>query len=137
MNLSQTGGHLDVHVDGNYHDASGMSRRVNLLLYLNKKWEESWGGEFGIYDQNGERLVKEIPPLFNRCVIFDTHDKSYHGLPNPINFPKDEPRKSIILYYYTVAPRPEELVSVNKPHSALWRSKGYTDKRGNQSREFS
>ena len=136
LNVSEKGGHLDVHVDGNYHDASGMNRRVNLLLYLNPNWQEDWGGEFGVYAEDGEELVKAIEPLFNRCVIFDSHDKSYHGLPNPINFPADDPRRSIILYYYTVAPRPTETVSVEEPHSALWRSKGFVDKRGNKSRSY-
>ena len=95
------------------------------------------GGEFGIYSNDGSKLVKSIPPLFNRCVIFDSHDKSYHGLPNPIKFPKSDPRKSIILYYYTVAKRPNSQIEVDEPHSALWRSKGFVDKRGNKTRKFS
>ena len=136
LNVSQTGGHLDVHVDGNYHDASGMHRRVNLLIYLNPNWEEAWGGEFGIYSEDGSKLVKAIPPLLNRCVIVDTHDKSYHGLPNPIKFPKENTRKSIILYYYTVEKRPTENVVTDKPHSALWRSKGFSDKKGKKIRDF-
>ena len=136
LNCTQSGGLLDIHVDGNYHDASGMHRRVNALLYLNKNWKEGWGGEFGIYADDGERLVKQIPPLFNRLVVFDTHDKSYHGLPNPITFPEGEDRKSIILYYYTVKERPNHLVSEDKPHSALWKKKGFTDKNGSKTRQY-
>lgn len=136
LNISERGGLLDIHVDGNYHDASGMNRRVNLLYYLNPNWEPTWGGEFGIYDDKGETLVKAVPPTFNRCVIFDTHDKSYHGLPNPINFPSDDPRRSILLYYYTVAKRPTSQIMEDAPHSALWKSKGFTDKRGNKTRDY-
>lgn len=137
LNVSEKNGHLDVHVDGNYHDASGLNRRMNLIIYLNPNWEETWGGEFGIYSNDGHHLVKAVPPLFNRCVIFDSHDKSFHGLPNPINFPADDPRRSIILYYYTVAKRPSDQVVVDEPHSALWRSKGLHDKRGNRTRGYS
>ena len=137
LNVSETNGHLDVHVDGNYHDASGLNRRANLLLYLNPNWQPGWGGEFGIYAENAIDLKASVPPLFNRCVIFDSHDKSYHGLPNPINFPKSDPRKSIILYYYTVAKRPSNQIEIDEPHSALWRSKGLLDKRGNKTRKFS
>lgn len=137
LNMTERGGLLDVHVDGNYHDASGLNRRVNLLVYLTQGWERSWGGEFGIYSNDGEKLEKSVAPLFNRCVIFDTHDKSFHGLPNPINFPSGSPRKSIILYYYTKAARPSDQVSVKDPHSALWKSKGFTDKRGKKTREHS
>ena len=136
LNVSETNGHLDVHIDGNYHDASGLNRRVNLLIYLNPNWQPSWGGEFGIYAENSTDLVATIPPVFNRCVIFDSHDKSYHGLPNPIKFPKNEPRKSIILYYYTVAKRPNHLIEIDEPHSALWRSKGLLDKSGNKKRKY-
>jgi len=136
LNVSERGGHLDVHIDGNYHDASGLNRRVNLIIYFNPKWEKSWGGEFGIYSDDGSKLIKAIPPKFNRCIIFDSHDKSFHGLPNPIKFPKDDPRKSIILYYYTLAKRPQYQTLINQPHSALWKSKGLVDKKGNRTREF-
>ena len=136
LNITPREGLLDVHVDGNYHDATGLNRRVNLLLYLNKGWEPEWGGEFGIYDNSGEDLQKAIPPIFNRCVIFDTHDKSYHGLPNPLNFPDGELRRSIILYYYTYANRKNSDVVVKDPHSALWRSKNFTDKKGKKKRDF-
>lgn len=136
LNFTPRSGLLDVHVDGNYHDASGMNRRMNALVYLNPDWQPSWGGEFGVYETDGETLVKSIAPLMNRLVLFDSHDKSYHGLPNPIQFPDDSPRRSIILYYYTVASRPADLVSVEAPHSALWRSKGFTDKHGQKTRTF-
>ncbi len=136
LNVTPKDGLLDIHVDGNYHDATGLNRRVNLLLYLNKGWKPEWGGEFGIYEKNGEVLHKAIPPIFNRCVIFDTHDKSYHGLPNPLKFPKGELRRSIILYYYTLAPRPNSDTVVKEPHSALWKSKDFTDKKGNKKRDF-
>ena len=137
LNVSERNGHLDVHVDGNYHDASGLNRRMNLIIYLNPNWEPDWGGEFGVYSQDGHHLIEAVPPLFNRCVIFDSHDKSFHGLPNPINFPADEPRRSIILYYYTKAKRPDSQVVVGQPHSALWRSKGLLDKRGSKTRSYS
>ena len=137
LNMTEKGGLLDVHVDGNYHDASGLNRRVNILIYLTPGWKPDWGGEFGIYSENGTELVKAVEPLFNRCVIFDTHDKSFHGLPNPINFPDGSPRKSILLYYYTKAARPSEQIDVEGPHSALWKSKGFTDKRGNKTRDYS
>tara|TARA_B100001093_G_scaffold489386_1_gene527504 strand:- start:1726 stop:2502 length:777 start_codon:yes stop_codon:yes gene_type:complete len=136
LNITPKNGLLDIHVDGNYHDATGLNRRVNLLLYLNKDWKPEWGGEFGIYENDGENLFKAVPPLFNRCVIFDTHDKSYHGLPNPLKFPDGELRRSIILYYYTLAPRSNSDVVVKEPHSALWKSKNFTDKKGKKKRDF-
>lgn len=136
LNVTKKGGLLDVHVDGNYHDASGLHRRLNALIYLNKNWTPDWGGEFGLYDKNGSVCLKKVPPLFNRLVLFDSHDYSFHGLPDPINFPEDTPRRSIILYYYTKDPRPSELIAIDEPHSALWVKKNLMDKRGNKKRNF-
>lgn len=136
LNITRRGGLLDVHVDGNYHDATGLNRRLNALVYLNPGWQESWGGEFGIYDAEGNECLKKVAPTFNRLVIFDSHDKSFHGLPDPVNFPEDVGRKSIILYYYTKEPRPSEQVVIEQPHSALWKKREMRDKRGNTTREF-
>ena len=69
--------------------------------------------------------------------MFDSHDRSFHGLPDPVNFPQDKPRRSIILYYYTKAPRPDHQIDIEEPHSALWVKRGLHDKRGNKTRAFS
>ena len=137
LNVTVSGGLLDVHVDGNYHDAMGLNRRLNAILYLNPGWQQGWGGEFGLYDNKGDKLIKKVSPLFNRLVIFDTHDKSFHGLPDPLNFPDSKNRKSIILYYYTVAKRLPDQIEVEAPHSALWKKRGLVDKRGDKTRKFS
>lgn len=134
LNVTTRGGLLDVHVDGNYHDATGLNRRVNVLVYLNPGWEPSWGGDFGLYDETGQHCVKRVAPLFNRLVAFDTHDRSFHGLPDKLNFPAHSARRSIILYYYTKESRPSEQIVVEDPHSALWVKRGVTDKRGNKTR---
>jgi len=136
LNVTVSGGLLDVHIDGNYHDASGLNRRINAIIYLNPGWKEGWGGEFGLYDSTGDNLIKKVAPIYNRLVIFDTNDYSYHGLPDPLNFPKEEVRKSIILYYYTKESRPASQIAVSEPHSALWKKRNLFDKRGNKTRDF-
>ena len=40
LNITERGGLLDVHVDGNYHDASGLNRRLNILIYFNPGWKK-------------------------------------------------------------------------------------------------
>ena len=89
-----------------------------------------------IYDENGENCLKKVAPLFNRLVVFDSHDKSFHGLPDPVNFPPGVPRRSILLYYYTKESRPGEQVVVESPHSALWKKRDLLDKRGNRERNY-
>lgn len=137
LNVTLPGGLLDVHVDGNYHDATGLARRANALIYLNENWQDSWGGEFGIYDREGKNCIKKVAPLYNRLVIFDSHDFSFHGSPDPLAFPEGTQRRSIILYYYTKEERPAEHVLIKEPHSALWMRRNLHDKRGSKTRQFS
>lgn len=136
LNITPRQGLLDVHVDGNFHDKTGMHRRLNAILYLNKRWVNNWKGELGLYDRIGENLIKKIDPIFNRLFIFQTDDYSFHGLPEPINFPKDEVRKSLILYYYTVKGRSGKEKVIEKPHSALWKKRNMKDKKGNLTRKI-
>jgi Rps23 Pro-64 3,4-dihydroxylase Tpa1-like proline 4-hydroxylase len=95
------GGHLEVHVDFNNHDQLHLDRRINVLVYLNKNWEESYGGHFELWDTEMKAAEVKILPLFNRCAIFSTTETSYHGHPTPLSCPPDRARKSIATYYYS------------------------------------
>lgn len=35
------GGHLSIHADFNYHKPLNLERRLNVLVYLNRDWQES------------------------------------------------------------------------------------------------
>jgi Rps23 Pro-64 3,4-dihydroxylase Tpa1-like proline 4-hydroxylase len=96
------GGALGVHADFNFYKRLNLYRRLNLLVYLNEAWSEDWGGDLELWDRAGKRCVRRISPLFNRAVIFDTSNYSYHGHPLPLQCPEDRSRKSLALYYYTV-----------------------------------
>lgn len=121
LNCTKRNGLLDVHADGNWHHAMGVHRRLNVILYLNKVWDPKWGGALELWDEKLTKCVKSIDPLFNRLVVFETHDLTYHGHPTPLLCPPDQSRKSLILYYYTASPRPKSQVLVERPHRALWR----------------
>ena len=123
LNCTKRDGLLDVHADGNWHHAMGVHRRLNVILYLNKDWNLNWGGALELWDDSLSECVKSIDPVGNRLVVFETHDRTFHGHPNPLNCPPDESRKSLILYYYTAATRPESQVVVEQPHRALWRKR--------------
>ena len=117
------GGVLDIHADGNWHDEMGVHRRLNAILYLNENWDENWGGHFELWDKELTGCVKSVSPLANRLLIFETHDFTYHGHPNPLGCPDGNSRKSLIFYYYTAEPRPSEQILKAEPHRALWRKK--------------
>ena len=95
------GGHLSVHADFNHHKILDLERRINVLIYLNKDWSDDFGGQIELWDEDMQSCVVSATPEFNRCVIFNTTEESYHGNPQPINHPKEVTRKSIALYYYT------------------------------------
>lgn len=102
LHQSQRGGYLNIHADFTVHPHQrNWRRRVNLLVYLNEGWEESYKGDLELWDRQMEACRKKISPVFNRCVIFNTDEDSYHGLPEPIQCPEGMTRKSIALYYFT------------------------------------
>lgn len=55
-----------------------------------------------------QHCVKNVAPIFNRCVVFNTSLKSFHGHPDPLNTPEHVTRKSLAFYYYTREPHPGE-----------------------------
>ncbi|MFS0772095.1 2OG-Fe(II) oxygenase [Sphingomonas sp. 1P08PE] len=95
------GGHLSIHADFNHHKMMNLERRINVLIYLNKDWQDDYGGQLELWDTQMTKKEHSIVPLFNRCVIFNTTSNSQHGNPNPITHPDGITRKSIALYYYT------------------------------------
>lgn len=97
----KNGGHLSMHADFNHHKPMNLERRINVLIYLNKDWKEEYGGQLELWDNAMTKCEVSVVPLFNRCVVFNTTSNSNHGNPNPVNHPKEQPRRSIALYYYT------------------------------------
>lgn len=95
------GGHLSVHADFNLHSKLRLERRLNLLIYLNEDWDERFGGNLELWDQEMKACVRRVAPVYNRCVVFSTNATSFHGHPDPVNHPEGKPRRSIALYYYT------------------------------------
>jgi hypothetical protein len=102
LHQSKRGGFLNVHADFTVHPHKrNWRRRVNLLIYLNKDWKPEYKGDLELWDRQMKGYQQKISPIFNRCVIFNTDDDSYHGLPDAIECPEDITRKSVALYYFT------------------------------------
>jgi hypothetical protein len=114
------GGHLEVHADFNWHEQLQLDRRINLLIYLNKDWHESYGGHFELWDREMKGAEAKILPLFNRCAIFSTTDFSFHGHPTPLSCPPDRFRRSMATYYYSNG-RPAE--EVGDSHSTIFKAR--------------
>jgi Rps23 Pro-64 3,4-dihydroxylase Tpa1-like proline 4-hydroxylase len=93
------GGFLKVHADFNWHRPMRLDRRINLIVYVNKDWQPEYGCSLELWDATMSHEVAEYAPLFNRCVIFNTTDNSFHGNPIPVSCPPDRSRRSLRFYY--------------------------------------
>lgn len=99
MHCIPKGGKLDIHLDYSIHPHLALERRINLILYLNREWLEDWNGSLELWDRDVKCCVQKIAPLFNRIVIFETGDYSFHGHPDPLTCPDGVYRKSLAVYY--------------------------------------
>jgi hypothetical protein len=110
-NLSGQG--MDAHVDFNLHRTTGYHRRFNAIIYLNKEWNEEWGGNLEVHtnpwDFENDKIVS-YPPLFNHCILFETNEHSWHGF-QKIQMPggRELSRKSFTIYMYTKDRPAEEI----------------------------
>lgn len=104
-----TGGNLNPHYDYSIHPKIGLQRKLNIIIYASSDLKEEHGGHLGFWahdqqlNQPGE-LLKIIQPKFNRAVIFDTTQNSWHGMCVPLTQPEGIYRKSLAIYYLTDPP---------------------------------
>lgn len=114
---------LSPHVDFNFHPITRQHRRLNMIFYLSPEWHADWGGSIQLhrdpYSPPSEDDIVTITPAFNRCVIFETNEYSWHGF-RRIELPEEKrnlSRKSFALYYYTDT-RPED--ELGPEHSTIY-----------------
>ncbi len=95
-------GQLGIHVDFNRHP-DGRYRRLNVFLFLGdgKDWHDEWGGHLELWDAAGKKCVQSIAPEFNRLVIFESTESSWHGHPHPLACPEGRFRLSLASYYFS------------------------------------
>ncbi|HEX5756316.1 MAG TPA: 2OG-Fe(II) oxygenase [Arenimonas sp.] len=111
---------LAAHVDFNYHPSERWHRRLNLIVYLNPQWDAAWGGSLQLFaDPYADSApALSVTPAFNRCVIFETTEHSWHGF-DPIMLPDAQralSRKSVALYFYSRERPAEETAGRHTTH---------------------
>ena len=93
-------GRLNLHLDYEKHPILyNKERRLNIILYLTKNWKEEWNGDTQLWNKNVSECVVKSHVKFNRAVIFQTNEISWHGLPEKIMCPEGIFRKSLAYYY--------------------------------------
>jgi len=119
----KNGGILKVHTDFNRHPFLDLDRRINVLIYLNKFWKDSFKGHLELWDKDMTRCVKKILPSFNTMAIFSTTDFSNHGHPEHISCPENLSRKSIALYYFSSGRPDNEVINKNMKSKTYFKSR--------------
>ena len=99
-------GWLEMHADYTKHFTLPLMRRINILIYLNRDWDASWGGELVMQNPENPEEKASYPAYFNRTVIFPTTAKTFHGVPTPLTCPLDRSRKLLSIYYWSPIPMP-------------------------------
>ena len=106
VHITPKNGSLNVHHDFNFlgdFENPVAYRKVNLLIYLNEEWDDSWGGNLELWENDLSKVRQIIEPKFNRAVIFNIEDAP-HGHPHPLMCPEDESRRSLAYYFYDNVP---------------------------------
>ena len=97
---------MNVHLDYSIHPKLQLERHYNLIVYLTPEWNPEWGGglELWSHDETTGRAKERVALVenrFNRAVLFDTTQNSWHGLPADLNCPAGVVRQSLAVYYVT------------------------------------
>jgi Rps23 Pro-64 3,4-dihydroxylase Tpa1-like proline 4-hydroxylase len=106
LHSHKSGGHLNVHLDYIIHPKLKLKRNYNLIIYMTPNWDSEWGGGLQLWSHDSEKnapkeLIKTVDNRFNRAVIFDTTQNSWHGLPEKLDCPEGITRNSLAIYYLT------------------------------------
>jgi 2OG-Fe(II) oxygenase superfamily len=93
------GSFLDMHTDFNLHLLkNNWLHSSNIIIYLNKDWKEEFGGNL-LLKSELKGITSNIIPQFNRCIIMQSDDTTYHGY-SQLKLPKGLTRKSIFVPIY-------------------------------------
>jgi Rps23 Pro-64 3,4-dihydroxylase Tpa1-like proline 4-hydroxylase len=100
------GGKLNIHLDYSIHPKLKLERHFNLIIYMTPNWNPKWHGGLELWSHNQEtdqplRCETTIENKFNRALLFDTTQHSWHGLPDDLTCPVNVYRQSMAIYYLT------------------------------------
>jgi Rps23 Pro-64 3,4-dihydroxylase Tpa1-like proline 4-hydroxylase len=96
-----SGNSLGLHNDFNWNEQLRLTRRVNIILYMNSEWNDNWGGELEFWDFDKTKCLVKIAPRPNRLAIWNYDERLIHGHPNPLTCPENVARQNFIQFYYS------------------------------------
>lgn len=104
---------LEPHLDVNC-TVPALRRRATLILYLNERWREDWGGALELFAAKDQPPRRRLLPLPGRAVLLQSGPRAWHGV-EPIALPparRSFGRRALIVNFY--APGRE------RPHFQMW-----------------
>jgi Rps23 Pro-64 3,4-dihydroxylase Tpa1-like proline 4-hydroxylase len=105
----QNGDHLDIHVDAGSHPLTGKKKVLTLGIYLSKNWEDNQTGALELWNGDNASLDTakiydckiSLKPLFNRMILFNNDDYSWHGMPKPVIATGEEEIICLTISYFS------------------------------------
>lgn len=105
----QNGDKLDIHVDAGRHPENNLKKIITLGIYISNNWNKECGGEIDFWtgdnSSNNDAKIYEkiisIEPKFNRMVIFENNDYSWHGASTPCVCNENQHRIFLTCSYLT------------------------------------
>ncbi len=120
--MMRRGDFFGVHADRNIAYDTGMTRRLAMIVFLNKDWRSDYGGCLELWNHEATRAEVTIEPVFNRTALFEVAYPNYHGVPQPLACPPERTRNSFLVYYHTVGVNEGDRVT---PHSSRFAPQFY------------
>jgi hypothetical protein len=120
------GGHFAIHADRNTAYETGLTRRLALLIYLNKNWKHEYGGQLELWSTDATRCEVVVEPNFNNTILFEITDQNFHGVPATVDCPDGRARCSFVVYYHTAAVNDGKNIA---PHTSVYAPDIYQPKR--------
>lgn len=107
IHMFENGDNLDIHVDAGRHIKTGYVKAITVGFYLSYNWKsenegylEFWRGDASYTsDPKIYECIDKTLPMFNRMVIFENNDFSWHGSPDKCICNNDEKRIFVTISY--------------------------------------
>ena len=115
--VMRRGDYFNVHSDRSVAYDTGLTRRLAMIVFLNKNWLPGYHGRLELWNPDATKCEVFIDPLFNKTALFEVAFPNYHGVPIPLECPVNRSRQSFILYYHTVGIAGKGDV---KPHTSIF-----------------
>ena len=117
------GDFLNIHADAGIHPKNKKKKHLTLGLYLSKDWKEQNNGHLELWTGQTANIdnakifecKKSILPIFNRLLLFECNDISWHGNPVPVSCPNGEVRIFLTISYLS-----QDMSFLNKRERAFF-----------------